>query len=182
MNPRERLLAMGVLLVVLLAGTAILFHQLFLAPLRERDDNILALERDIQKKQDRIRQVEAEKPKLDRWRQLSLPPDVVLAKREYAHYLSELMRDSGLPAESFTVVSPTRIDSKSGVQIPGKGPVFVRLPYTVQLHTNLANLVSVLERFYSTGLLQRIRQLSIQRPLTVAPGSPPDTLDINLSI
>jgi hypothetical protein len=182
MNPRERLLALGVLLVVVLAGGAFLFHQLFWAPLQDRDANILTLERDIDKKKDRILQVEADRPKLDRWRQLSLPADVDLAKREYEKFLSELMRESGFSAESTIITPPQRPDSKSSPQIAGKGPIFVKLPFTVQAHTNLGNLVHMLEGFYRASLLHRIKTLSVQRPLTLAPGSQPGDLDINLTI
>jgi hypothetical protein len=182
MNPRERFLALGVLLVVVLAGTAFLFHQLFWQPLQDRDANIQALEREIEKKQDRIMQVEADRPKFERWKQLSLPADMALAKREYEKYLSELMRECGFNAES-TVTPPQQADSKTTPQIQGKGPVFTRLQFNVHAYANLGNLVQLLERFYRTGLLHRIKNFSIQRPLTPGgTGLQPDELDITMII
>ena len=81
MNARERMLAIGVLVVVVLAGGGFLFHNLFLAPLEERKQSIVAMQQDIQKKEDRIHQIQADLPRLDRWRRLSLPKTIAAASR-----------------------------------------------------------------------------------------------------
>src|SRR5256885_1511152 len=104
MNPRERMLAMVVLGLVVLAGSGVMAHQFILVPLRERNQTIVALRQDLESKQDRIAQVQALKPKMEAWRQMSLPASSDLARREYEKYLSELLRESGFAGGSFSVI------------------------------------------------------------------------------
>src|SRR3954454_11213509 len=111
MTARERVLSAGVLLTVTLAGGAFLLYQFLLVPLRERDATIESVRDDLDKKQQRVREVMAARPKLDRWRSLSLPADTDLALREYEKELSELLRSSGFAVGSFSVV-PKPVDAK----------------------------------------------------------------------
>jgi hypothetical protein len=184
MNPRERMLAMGVLLVVVLAGGLFLFHRLFLVPLEERDQNIARLEQEVQTKRDHIQEVIAQFPKLERARQLSLPANADLAKREYARYLNELMRDSGFGQGTFSITPPRDVDSKTAPTVGNKGPVYKKLTFGVQAHSTLGNLVTMLEKFYETSLLQEIKKITISRPLTAGPQQQQqqNDLDINLTI
>lgn len=180
MTARERVLSAGVLLTVTLAGGAFLLYQFLLVPLRERDATIESVRDDLDKKQQRVREVMAARPKLDRWRSLSLPADTDLALREYEKELSELLRSSGFAVGSFSVV-PKPVDAKTAPAIPGKGPVYTRLTFTVMAHGSLANLVHALEGFYRTGLLHQIKNLSIQRPLTGGEQQG-GGLDINMTV
>jgi hypothetical protein len=180
MNPRERMLALGVLLVVVLAGGAFLFHQLFFVPLQEREASIQALQQDIDKKQERIFQVEADRPKLERWKQLSLPADVDMARLNYEKYLSELMLDSGFAAGTFSVTAK-QADAKSSPQI-NKEPIYTKLDFTAAGHGKLENLVTFLEQFYQTGLLQQVKNIQVLRPLTPGPQQQQNELDINLTV
>jgi hypothetical protein len=185
MNPRERMLAMGVLLVVVLAGGLFLFHRLFLVPLDERDQNIARLEQEVQTKRDHIQEVIAQFPKLERARQLSLPANADLAKREYARYLNELMRDSGFSQGTFSITPPRDVDSKTAPTVGNKGPVYKKLTFGVQAHSTLGNLVTMLQKFYETSLLQEIKKITISRPLTAAgpqQQQQQNDLDINLTI
>jgi hypothetical protein len=180
MSPRERLLALAVLVVVVMGGGAFLFHLLFLEPLDERAVTIAALESEIQTKQNRIHQVESDMPRLERARLLSLPPDVDLARREYEKYLSELILESDFQLGS-VVITAKPADAKSTPQVTGKGPIYTRLPFTITGRSNLASLTKFLERFYRTGLLHEIKSLAISRPLTAGPQQAQGELDINLT-
>lgn len=183
MNPRERLLACAVLIIVVVAGGALMAHQFFLVPLDERNATLAALRQDLQTKRDRILQVQALQPKMETWRQQSLPASSDLARREYEKYLSDLLRKSGFAAGSFSVV-PKPPDSKTSPTLPGKkDPIYVRLTFTVQAHGTLTSLVSLLERFYRTSLLHQVKNLNVQRPLTtVGTEQRSDELDMNLSV
>ena len=66
MNSRERMLAAGVLGVLVLVAVVFLFHQLYLVPLQERNANIQTIRHDIETKQEQIQQVQAELPRLER--------------------------------------------------------------------------------------------------------------------
>jgi hypothetical protein len=180
MNPRERLLALGVLSVVVLAGTAFLFHRLFWIPLESKTAQMQALQQDVDKKRERIRQVMADKRRLDRWQQLSLPPDVNLSLREYERYLSELVRQSGIPAGGLTI-TPRPPDTKSSPAV-GKVPVYTKLDFSVTGRTSLPHLVALLERFYRAPLLQQIKNLTIHRPLTRGPQQEQGDLDVTMTV
>jgi hypothetical protein len=181
MTMRERYLAGGVLFVIVLAGAAFLFYNFLFVPLHDRDGNIRYLTEENEKKAQRIQEVVAKKPLLARWQILSLPSDIDLARREYERYLSGLFREGGFAAGTFSVV-PRPTDAKSSPSIPGKGPIYIKLSFNVLAHGNLGNLVHVLLEFYRTGLLQQIRNLSIQRPVTITQQQQPDDLDINLTV
>jgi hypothetical protein len=182
MNPRERMLAIGVLGVVILGGAVFLFHLMVLGPLDERELNITSLRKDVENKQDRVRQIQADQPRLERWRQLSLPPDPEIAQREYEKYLSGMLQESGIPIASVTV-TPKQPDTKSSPVIQGKGPIYTKLDYTVKLNrVTLANLVTAMERFYRTGLFHQIKNLSIQRPVTTGAQQRIGDLDVTLTV
>lgn len=181
MTARERFLAAGVLLVVVLAGGAFLLYHFLMVPLRDRDASIQVLSADIERKDDRVREITAERAKLTRWRALSLPTDIDLARREYERYLSELLRESGFAPGAYSVV-PKPTDSKTAPTVPGKGPIYTRLTFTVQAHGSLNDLVHMLKEFYHTSLLHQVQLLTIQRPLTPGPQQAADALDINLTI
>lgn len=182
MNPRERFLAFCVLGIVILAGGAFLGYQFYLVPLQDRDASIAAIKLEIERKREEVRKVTAERPKLERWRQLSLPTDTDLARREYEKYLSEQMRQSGFATASFSV-TPKPADTRTSPTLPGrKEPIYTRLTFTVLAHADLPSLVTFLDRFYHTGMLQQIKNLSIVRPLTTASQQRRYDLDINLTI
>lgn len=181
MNPRERILALGVLAIIVVAVGAFLFHQLFFEPLQNRNASIVAMQDDLEKKEERVRQINAERQRLARYRQLSLPADANVARREYEKYLSELLRQCGVPGGSFTVTAQP-IDAKSSPAITGKGPVYTKLPFAVQAHADLGVVVAILEKFYKTGLLHQIRNLQIQRPLTTSQGQRQGELDLTMRV
>ena len=183
MTERERSLAMGVIGLIILGAFALLIQQFILSPLKRRDDAIAALKRDIDTRQQRIAQVYAEKPKLELWQKLSLPSDVALARLEYEKYLSGLVRQSGFAAGAFTV-TPQPADTKTSPTLPGKKePIYVRLPFAVQARGEVGDLVEFLEKFYRTPLMQQVKSVTVQRPLTnTGPQQRPNDLDINLTI
>src|SRR5439155_22275487 len=84
MNPRERTLALAILVAVTLAGGAFLFHQLYFVPLREYEEQIAAAQKENDLKEQRREKVLAQRPQLKEWRELSLPGDVARSQREYA--------------------------------------------------------------------------------------------------
>lgn len=177
MSPRERLLAMSILSAVVLAGAAFLFHSLVLGPLQETDNEIARLKKENGQKATRISEVLADRPKLERWRQLSLPADPDLARREYEKYLHTLFRQNG--AATNLVITARAADR--GPTLVGKRPVYTKLSFNVTAHATLSSFVRVLEKFYRTGLLQQIKTLSVQKAAAGAQATPGE-LDITLTI
>jgi hypothetical protein len=178
MTPRERLIAGAVIGLLALVAVVFLVHQLYLTPLREREASISTARQDIDTKQEQLRQIRADLPRLERWRQLSLPADVDLAGREYEKYLSDLLRESDFEGS----VTPKPPDTRTSPQLPGKKPIYTRLTFNVIGHASLDGLVKMLDRFYRTGLLHEVKNLSIQRSQTTGSQQRPNDLDINLTI
>jgi hypothetical protein len=167
MNPRERLLAAVIVGVVVLAGSGFLSNTLFLKPLKDRNITLDQLAKSIEEKEEHIREVVAQRPKLELWQQLSLPADVIPSQREYEKFLTDIMLGSGFRAGSFPI-TPQAAD-KGSLTIPGKGPIYTKLPFSVQAHGTLKNLVQMLTRFYKASLLHQIKSLTIARPLVPNP-------------
>jgi hypothetical protein len=181
MNTRERLLAMILLGGVSLGGLAALYYHFLLGPLQERDASIAALTSENDQKRDRIAQILAERPKLDWWRRLSLPTNSDTVSIEYDKYLSNLLDQSGFARLSYTV-TPRPVDAKSSPTIPGKGPVYTKLTFHIMADGSLSALIEFLKGFYRTGLMQQIRTLQVQRPLTTGPQESAQNLTMNLTI
>jgi hypothetical protein len=191
-NSRERILLLAILLVVALVGGGFLVHSLLLAPLDDRDMSILALQEEIDQKQQRVNQIQANLPRLQRWKMLSLPADGDPAHREYDlafleydKYLNELLQKSGFPAGSFTVIGkPPDTRAASSTADKHKDKVYTLLSFSVVGHANLASLVKMLESFYRTPLLHEIKNFTVRRPLVGAGSQDREEgdLDVNLTI
>jgi hypothetical protein len=186
MTTRERFLATGVLSVILLGGAAFLFNLFFLEPLAAKRKAIDSMNSDITRKKERIQQVQAEKPKLDRWRMQSLPSDsdteqYSSTRRLYNAYLREMLAENELTAPATRIV-PGKPDTRTSPMLPGKKPMYTRLPFTVEAaRGKLGNLVNLLDDLYRAGMLHQVKRLSITRPRTQT-GQQPDDLDITLAV
>jgi hypothetical protein len=186
MTTRERFLATGVLSLILLAGGGFLFNLFFLEPLAARRRASDAMRAEIVRKEERIQQVRAEKPKLDRWRMQSLPGDTDTeqyssTRRLYNSYLRELLTENELAATTMKIQAQ-KPDSRSSPLLPGKKPMYTKLPFTVETaRGNLGNLVNLLDDFYHAGMLHQVKKLSVSRPRTQT-GQQADDLDINMTV
>jgi hypothetical protein len=173
MKPRERLLALTLLTIAVLGGGIYLFHKLFLWPLQDMDQELVSLQQRVEQEENRVRKIEADKAKLEIWKQLSLPRNVEFSRRQYEIYLSDLLRES-----SFTTIS---VASKPAEKSNPVG-IYTRLPYTVAAHATLANVVEMLDHFYRTSLLHQIKHLQIQRLTTTNAQAQPGELDIHMTV
>jgi hypothetical protein len=182
MNPRERILAgilAGLLVVV---GGAFVTLQLVLSPIQERNKRIISETDEIESKSQQLTQIKKDLSRLEKWKQLSLPQNVTLARREYEQYLSNLLLHSGFASGSFAL-TPKPPDTRSSPVMSGKKPIFTRLTFLVAGPARLENLVKFLVEFYRTPLMHEIKTLSIDR--NKATGTGPqrnDDLDINMTV
>lgn len=179
MTPRERMLAFVLLVVVLLGGGGFMFHQAFLEPYQQRQGNLDRLRQQADDKQKRVNDILAEQAQLNRWRQLSLPGDADVARTLYERYLNELLRTSGFAQVTLTARPP---DSRNAPALPDKKPIYTRLAYNATGRATLDGLVKMMEKFYRTGLLHQIKNLSVQRPATLLGDQRRDELDITLTV
>ncbi|HZT81421.1 MAG TPA: hypothetical protein VFA26_14420 [Gemmataceae bacterium] len=179
MTQRERVSAVGVLAVLIVAALGFVGYEFFWVPLEAQRSNLANLEAEGQKKRANIDSILARKALLVRWRQVSLPPDTDLAWREYERYLSELMRRSGFDPVSVKARPP---DTRGVPTLPNKQPIYTRLVFVADGRAPLAAVVTMMERFYRTPLLHQIRQLVISRPLTASPDQAREQLEVKLTV
>ena len=66
MNTRERILAIGVLAILVIVGGFFLVQAVFLGPLQKKSESIAILADQIDKKTARVEEIQAELPKLER--------------------------------------------------------------------------------------------------------------------
>jgi len=183
MNARERILAIVLLTAILLGGGGLLGKVFLLDPLNDRSERIKYMQKQIGELKERRQQVLEDRAKLERWKQLSLPADANLARREYQKLISEMLRQSGFVEGASTVLAPKEANTKSSPTLPGrKEPIYTRLEFTVRGQAELASIAGFLNRFYQTPLLHEIKTINIQRPQTVTQAQRPNDLDVNLTI
>src|SRR5262249_41885337 len=134
MNPRERILAIAVVGVVILGGLGVMFHQFFLSPYRDRKANLELLQKQGQTKEQRIAEIAAQRPQLERYRQLSLPADINVAELEYGRYLRELLNKNGI---TNIRVTPRRPDARNTPALANKTPIYTKLLFAVEGGTSI---------------------------------------------
>lgn len=179
MNARERILAVAVVAIVVVAGLGVMFYQFFLSPYRAKQTQLAQLEKDGKTKEDRIAQIAAQRPQLERYRQESLPADLDFARKEYQRFLEDLARKSGFPQVS---VADRKTGGRGVPTLPNKTPVYTTLGFAVTGRATWGSLVKMMEEFYRTGLLHQIKTLSIARPRAPQQGQRRDELDVTLTV
>jgi hypothetical protein len=183
MSARERILAIAVIGLIIVAGVGVVFYQFYLSPARTKQARLEQLRTESDTKQTRVNVILSQRPQLERYRQQSLPAELEVAKLEYTRYLEKLLRDNGFRNMS---VTPKSIQSRTAPTLGDakKTPIYTPLGYAVSGTTNLESIVAVMEGFYRKGMLHQIRTLSIQKPLTIqtAQGQRPDDLDVTMSV
>jgi hypothetical protein len=180
MNPRERLLAICVVGAVILAAAAFFGYQLFWVPFSERNANLKRMQSEGETKQLRINRILADRSRLQRARQLSLPPDADLARREYERFLSELLRKNRFG--NVSVAERGKADTRNVPTTGNKVPIYTRLSFNAQGRATIDNVVGMLEGFYRCPLMHQVKTLRVHRPVTAAPDRRPGELDVDLTV
>lgn len=183
---RERSLVIVLVVLLLVGGGGVLANVLFLQPLARKQEQLITLDKEILDKKLRIAQADVNRKKMQAWKVASLPPDVdgrsELAQREYERFLTELTRKSGARGGDFTVIPPRQLDTKGSPTIAGKGVIYTKLPFTIQGHGTLPTVVKLLEGFHKAPLLHQIKNVNLQRPLTLNTQQGTNEIDVRLNI
>ena len=90
MKPREKLLAGGLVGVLLLWQGGLILDTFVFGPVQNRESDIAARDKSVFAKQRELRLSEAAARNLKDWNQRSLPPDPVVATSLYQNWLIEL--------------------------------------------------------------------------------------------
>jgi hypothetical protein len=191
MTARERVLATGVLSVVVLLGGGMLFHLFLYTPLSELRGRIAAARTNLEGKENELAKEKRDRervlkldPRLAEWKRISLPaapkrtPEelrkgITLEQRKkdhlnevqlkYGEYLDALLRRSGFNAATINI-TPRVVETRApgATRAAARDPLFTRLAFTVQGRARLEALTQALEDFYKTNLLHEVRNLSVQ--------------------
>ena len=180
MNPRERTLAILLVGFIVLGGGGFIAYTFILGPIRTQDKAILALRDDIKKKEDRRDLIAFQREDYNKYRQMSLPQDVDLSRREYEMLISGMLRQSQFAVNTIAVTARP-VDTKSAPTIDRKKPAYSKLSFVVTAKGDEASLIDFLERFYKQPLLHQIRNLNLTRT-TRADGRTRNELDITMTV
>jgi hypothetical protein len=146
----------------MLAAGAFFFHRLYLVPLHDRQEEARAARDALAHQEERIQKVDQQKSQLDEWRKESLPSDIELGKRRYDEFLRDLMTKNGFKDYQ---VKENEISNLiyTVPQADKKAPPYTPLTFTVTGRADLSQVVKLLEQFYHTPLLHKIKDLKIKR-------------------
>jgi hypothetical protein len=170
MSPREQRLALVLVPIILVAVGAVLYFQVYRPIVKRHQNNIAALRKDVDEKEQRRVQSLNDKRRLERYRQQSLPlrSDLSADRREYTEFLTALALRSGF-SQASTEIKSDPADTNSSPKMQGKkDPIYTVLPFSVKATGTIENLVDFMYYFYHTGLLHRIKGYTVNRPLIPA--------------
>jgi hypothetical protein len=148
MNPRERILAMMLVVVIIGAVGGLGVWKFYLPMLEARDNELADLDQRSIAKEKSVQDMIKKKSQFAKWLQISLPKDkdkddVHMAWGEYNTYLSDLLQKSKFGPGAMSIkYSKPEAGGTGGQALRGKKPVFTRLTYTIDGHGNLGQLVT----------------------------------------
>lgn len=165
MTQRERSMVLAIIgALVGVGGCYYLLNSWVLAPLREYNRQISALEDDVDdKERDYARIVLGKRQLLDKWQPRSLPANPDRAAAEYGQYLRNLLlRQSELSSDEFKGPEPWEMKAApTGTQAKKAG--HITLTFSVRGKGTLTQLVHALRTFQETPLMHRVRSLTLDR-------------------
>src|SRR6266853_966993 len=154
MTPRERILALGAVALIVVFGGGVLGYQFVLRPLQQKEKAAQTLRDEIEKADTTLAEFTKNRPRLELAKKESLPADVDLARSKYVEELIRLLRTSDFPdsGQESSTVTPKPLE-KMPTGMGAKKPPFQRLQFDVQCHGEETSLIEFLDRFYRTPLL-----------------------------
>jgi hypothetical protein len=200
MTTRERRLAYIILAFILVAGAGFIGYQFYLQPMNAYSRQITDHNDDIEKIQTDIKNIQAERKRLEPYVKISLPftpntrPDADIARRtdiargNYVEKLTDTLKKSGFDSVSVIDKKPEnkstpQFKNLKGVVTKGKDmAIYTRLEFNVDAKGNLATLTKWMEQFYKLQLLHQIKNLTIMRPINPQQGAKPNELEIKMTI
>jgi len=150
MQPREKILAGLVAILVVAYGGNWIFAKMLRGPLEERRAKVAALKEEIQDKQLELARARQAGKQLTEWRELSLPADVPMARTLYQGWLVQQITEHEFDKPN--------VDAGDAVEKRG---IYQRLPFTVRGEVELARLTDFLYEFYRAGHLHQIQRIGL---------------------
>jgi hypothetical protein len=160
MQDREKKLAIGLGIAVVLAFGLPLFERWFLQPITDAQNLLTSTQEKVVGLETSEGLLKRARRNLEDWQYESLPPNPFTAQREYQQWLMDLAGMS-----QFENPVPTLLN------VPQRGgQTFVEIPVTIQAKATLEQLARFLYHFERAALLHQVQRLEIKSP--AATGSP----------
>jgi hypothetical protein len=170
MNDRERMMAMGLLGVIVLGVGAFAGYFLVLSPLEANNAAIRQLEQEIAGTaekpglEEQAAALRKTLPQVAAARRQSLPPAQDIARTQYQLLLERLLHKSGIT--DYKIPEATTLDSRPPItpEIAPKKPIYTRLQFHVDMtKVDIWQVTDFLYEFYEMDLLHQITELKIVR-------------------
>jgi hypothetical protein len=182
-TPRERMMAYLALTLITVTAAGVLYFMYYDRNMSQLKNRQRTAESDIDTKDAALAEYEKTKPLVDLDKRLSLP-ETQNASLKYGEELEKMLALSGFPAEKIGSVRPKQSEGPKTTALgPGKQkPFFTRVLFDLTIHGDETMLEDFLDRFYRTPLLQRVKSITVARPVTKLPDQLPNELDINMTV
>lgn len=174
MTTRERMLAILLFGLILLAGGGAAGYMLVWEPIQQKNAAAAKLEQEVDELQFKMLKQAKDAPRLAQARLRSLPADENLARREYTEMMSRLLRQANVPP-GFKITEKAVNDQKTIPLLPGaaKKPAYTKVVYEIDF-ANKVDMLAVsdfLVGYYRLNLLHQITAISIRRDDSQVGGS-----------
>lgn len=166
MNPRERFLAVLLVVAIALGAGGFLAHQFVYSPWKRENERIAKLREEVSELEDKKLAVQDQQREYETvTRKRSLPADVGLARSEYLRFLEHMLRKAEFASASLTITA-REPDTKSAETIAPKKPAYTLLSYDVAVKGDMVSVVDFLHNFYRQPLLHQVRKVTLTKPST----------------
>ena len=165
MQDREKKLAAGLGVVLVVAFVVPTFEGWFLQPITDAKNSLVAARTKVDELTKSENELKLAKLNLEDWQYESLPPNRFTAQREYQEWLMDLARMSGLESPVPTLGN-----------VSNSGRTFVEIPVTIEARATFEQLARFLYHFERVALLHRVQSLDVKSPASI--GNP--RLDVRI--
>ena len=169
MTAREKRMSFVLMGGLLLFVGGFFGYQFLHAPYQAKAKQAAELADEIQKREDRVAEIEKDRKAYEAARLASLPADEALARREYGRLLESLLARSDFPKGSFTIIAQkpragTVPGTTSTAATAKKKPPLTEHNYVIKATGGtLVNLVEFLELLYKEPLLHQVRKIEVKK-------------------
>ena len=167
MKPRERVMAMVLIGLLIAAFVGVVGYQFIWSPLQEKNAKIHAMQKDVDDVKEKKTKLEKDLKHFDLvTRTWSLPENESLSSLAYVELLRALLKKAEVTEPR---IMPKKPDSTTNVpRLAQRKPAYTRLGFTITAKGDEPALICFLRDFYRQPLLHEIRTLNVSKPTEAA--------------
>ncbi|HEY2910985.1 MAG TPA: hypothetical protein VGI99_12105 [Gemmataceae bacterium] len=162
MSPRERNMAILLMALILLFGSAAAGYVFVYEPISAQEAVAAKLDEEIRKQQADYNIIKAERKRLAVLKLRSAPPDPEIVRREYIEAMTRILLQAKV-APGFTVHDLSQMDNTGTPLLAPKKPAYSRAQFEIQFDkADMWTVEDFLYGYYQLDLLHQITQIDIQ--------------------